>query len=70
MRQKTRLETTNASRDGDAAEAALAALTQAAGGEQNLMPLIIDCARARVSEGEMVVALQSVFGTYTEHPQF
>ncbi len=34
------------------------------------MPLIIDCARARVSEGEMVEALQGVFGTYTEHPQF
>jgi hypothetical protein len=34
------------------------------------MPLILDCARARVSEGEMVEALQSVFGTYTEHPQF
>jgi hypothetical protein len=34
------------------------------------MPAIIDAARARVSEGEMVAALQQVFGTYTEHPQF
>ena len=34
------------------------------------MPLIVAAARARVSEGEMVAALQEVFGTYTEHPQF
>ena len=42
----------------------------AAAGDANLMPAIIACARARVSEGEMVAALQEVFGTYTEHPQF
>ena len=34
------------------------------------MPPILDCARARVSEGEMVAALQQVFGTYTEPPVF
>ena len=34
------------------------------------MPAIIDAARVRASEGEIVAALQSVFGTYTEHPQF
>ena len=32
------------------------------------MPQIIAAARARASEGEMVAALQRVFGTYTEHP--
>ena len=69
-RQRARLEETKAGRGAAAADASLAALTQAARGDQNLMPLIIDCARARVSEGEMVEALQSVFGTYTEHPQF
>ena len=31
---------------------------------------LIAAARARVSEGEMVAALQEVFGTFTEHPQF
>jgi hypothetical protein len=31
---------------------------------------IIDCARVRCSEGEMVKALQSVFGSYTESPVF
>jgi methylmalonyl-CoA mutase N-terminal domain/subunit len=45
-------------------------LKTAAAGDQNLMPPIIECARARVSEGEMVAAMQEVFGTYTEHPQF
>ena len=37
---------------------------------ENLMPHFIAAARARASEGEMVAALQEVFGTYTEHPQF
>src|SRR5688572_6064681 len=70
VRQRARLEGTRAARDGAAAEAALAALVHAARGDQNLMPPILDCARARVSAGEMVEALQGVFGTYTEHPQF
>jgi methylmalonyl-CoA mutase N-terminal domain/subunit len=31
---------------------------------------LIDCARANTSEGEMIEALQQVFGTYTESPVF
>ena len=51
--------------------ATLAELKRAAAdGDENLMPCLIDCARARVTEGEMVAALQEVFGTYTEHPVF
>ncbi len=69
-RQRERLERTQAARNDEVVERSLVALTEAARGEANLMPLIVDCARARVSEGEMVEALQSVFGTYTEHPQF
>ena len=34
------------------------------------MPLLLDCARVLVSEGEIVEALQTVFGTYTESPVF
>ncbi len=34
------------------------------------MPRLIDCARARASEGELVAALQEVFGTFTERPAF
>jgi methylmalonyl-CoA mutase, N-terminal domain len=69
-RQRERLERTRSGRNDPRAERALADLTAQAASDSNLMPAIIECARARVSEGEMVAALQSVFGTYTEHPQF
>jgi methylmalonyl-CoA mutase N-terminal domain/subunit len=69
-RQKARLQATKAARDAARVEAALRELKAAAAGDGNLMPAIIECARARVSEGEMVAAMQEVFGTYTEHPQF
>jgi methylmalonyl-CoA mutase N-terminal domain/subunit len=57
-------------RDGRRAVAALDALKAAAAGDANLMPQLLECARARVSEGEMVEAMQSVFGTYTETPVY
>jgi hypothetical protein len=34
------------------------------------MEPIIAAARARTTEGEMIAALQEVFGTYTESPVF
>jgi methylmalonyl-CoA mutase N-terminal domain/subunit len=34
------------------------------------MDPMIECARASASEGEMVGALQEVFGSYTESPVF
>ena len=34
------------------------------------MPLLLDCARAHATEGEIVDALQDVWGTYTETPVF
>ena len=42
----------------------------AAQDDHNLMPNLLDCARVHASEGEIVEALQSVFGTYTESPVF
>jgi methylmalonyl-CoA mutase N-terminal domain/subunit len=69
-RQKERLARTMAARDDAAAEVTLVALRSAAATEQNLMPPLIACARARVSEGEMVKAMQQVFGTYTETPVY
>ncbi len=60
-----------AGRDAAAADRALQALERAARDpEQNLMPLLIEAARVDVTEGEMVQALQSVFGTYSETPAF
>jgi methylmalonyl-CoA mutase N-terminal domain/subunit len=34
------------------------------------MPLLIDCARVHATEGEIVGALQTVWGAYTETPVF
>jgi methylmalonyl-CoA mutase N-terminal domain/subunit len=70
-KQKGRLETTRERRDAGGVERALAELKQAAADpDRNLMPHFLNCARARASEGEMVTALQSVFGTYTETPVY
>ena len=34
------------------------------------MPFLLACARVQATEGEIVGALQQVFGTYTETPVF
>jgi methylmalonyl-CoA mutase N-terminal domain/subunit len=69
-KQRDRLAATRAARDGAAVEAALADLKRAAAGEGNLMPPIIEAARTQATEGEMIAAMQEVFGTYTESPVF
>ncbi len=69
-KQIDRLAATRARRDGVAVESALAELKQAAAGEANLMPPILAAARAHATEGEMIAAMQEVFGTYTESPVF
>ena len=58
-------------RDSGAVESALSALkATAAHDEQNLMPNLLECARVHATEGEIVGALQEIFGTYTETPVF
>jgi methylmalonyl-CoA mutase N-terminal domain/subunit len=69
-KQIDRLAATRARRDGAAVESALAELKRAAATEENLMPPIVAAARARATEGEMIAAMQEVFGTYTESPVF
>ena len=69
-KQGGRLEATRTRRDASAVEAALAELKRAAGTDENLMPHFLEAARARASEGEMIAALQEVFGTYSEQPVF
>ncbi|MDP2712202.1 MAG: methylmalonyl-CoA mutase family protein [Solirubrobacteraceae bacterium] len=70
-KQRGRLQAVRARRDGAAVERTLTALRAAAASPRvNLMPALLDCARARASEGEIVRALQDVFGTYTETPVF
>jgi methylmalonyl-CoA mutase, N-terminal domain len=69
-KQVDRLQATRARRDAAAVEAALAELRRAAAGDANLMTPILAAARARATEGEMIAAMQEVFGTYTESPVF
>ena len=69
-KQAGRLARTKERRDTAAVESSLGALKGAAGTNENLMPHFLEAARARASEGEMVAALQEVFGTYTEQPVF
>jgi methylmalonyl-CoA mutase, N-terminal domain len=69
--QVERVRELRARRDGAATRAALASLEQAARRpQQNLMPLLLEAARAQATEGEMVQTLQKVFGTYSESPVF
>ncbi len=70
-KQIGRLQATRAGRDAGEVERSLTALKDAAAAaDRNLMYPIIECARANVSEGEMIEALQQVFGSYTESPVF
>ncbi len=70
-RQRKRLDKTKSERDQGQVDAALARLREdAAKGNVNLMARLIEATRVRASEGEMILAMQDVFGTYTEHPQF
>ncbi len=69
-KQVDRVTAAKADRDTAAVESALGALREAAGREVNLMPLLLDAARAQVSEGEIVQALQQVWGDYREQPAF
>ena len=69
-RQRARLEATKSRRDAATVERTLAELKRAATAGENLMEPILATARARAGEGEIVAALQEVFGTYTEQPQF
>jgi len=69
-KQIDRVRAVRTRRDGEAADAALAELRDAAAAGRNLMEPLLDCARADASEGEIVESLQRVFGTYTETPVF
>jgi methylmalonyl-CoA mutase N-terminal domain/subunit len=53
-----------ASRDAAVAARALEAIDQAARGRGNLMPLILDAVRARVTLGEICDTLRTVFGVH------
>jgi methylmalonyl-CoA mutase N-terminal domain/subunit len=65
------VQRTRQGRDDEAAALALDRLKAAAAtDDQNLVPPLVDCARAYCTEGEIVGALREVFGSYTETPRF
>jgi methylmalonyl-CoA mutase N-terminal domain/subunit len=60
-----------AARDNEEAAGALDRLRAAAKTDgENLLPPLIECARAYCTEGEIVGALHEVFGEYLESPRF
>jgi methylmalonyl-CoA mutase N-terminal domain/subunit len=68
--QQERLAELRAKRDNAAAQRAIDALRRGAeDASVNTMPLLIDCARADCTLGEMCDALRPVFGEYQE-PEF
>ena len=65
-RQVERLAAFRAGRDGAATTAALERLAAAAAGDDNLMPLILDAARAEATLGEIADTLRRVFGEHDD----
>ena len=70
QQQIDRVTAVKAQRDSVAVQDVLTRLKDAAGTDTNLMPLLIEAARLTVSEGEIVHALQEVWGDYREVPVF
>jgi methylmalonyl-CoA mutase, N-terminal domain len=70
-KQVGRVAAVRGRRAGAEVEASLTALKEAAVRDDvNLMPHLLDCARVHATEGEIIAALQAVFGSYTETPVF
>ena len=69
-KQTARVASVRAGRDGARVEGTLADLREQAAQDVNLMPALLDCARAHCTEGEIVASLQQVWGKYTETPMF
>ena len=62
--QIERLRQLRSGRDNDAVRRALAALQDAASGNDNLMPLILSAVEAYATTGEICNTLRRVFGEY------
>jgi methylmalonyl-CoA mutase N-terminal domain/subunit len=70
-KQIDRVTAVKGRRDSAPVQQALVVLKEAAAREDvNLMPHLVDAARVHATEGEIIGALQEVFGSYTETPVF
>jgi methylmalonyl-CoA mutase N-terminal domain/subunit len=65
-RQVARMAEMRAARDAAAVERTLSALTGACGTDANVVPKILDCARAQCTLYEIRHAMEKVFGAYKE----
>ncbi len=70
LKQVERMRALRQSRDQGRVEETLAELRRSAEDGTNLMPRVLDCARAYVTVGEMCATLAEVFGVYEEQPVF
>ncbi|HZD38737.1 MAG TPA: methylmalonyl-CoA mutase family protein [Actinomycetes bacterium] len=68
--QRAELARRRAARDQMRVDRALDRLRRAATSDENLIPLLLEAARAEATEGEMVTTLKQVWGEYTEPPRF
>lgn len=68
--QKQRLRKLRKTRDRAAVEDALARLREAARGDGNLMPMLVQAGKTYATMGEITAALAEVFGRYEERPHF
>lgn len=64
--QRERLAELRRTRDDKLVKERLGALTRAAAGKENLIPYILDCARAYATLFEIRHAMEEVFGAYRE----
>ncbi|MBV8080043.1 MAG: methylmalonyl-CoA mutase, partial [Actinobacteria bacterium] len=69
-RQVERVRDLRAARNAAEVDRALSRLRTDAAGDVNLMPAIVDAARAYVTMGEMCDALREVWGVWRETPVF
>jgi methylmalonyl-CoA mutase N-terminal domain/subunit len=68
--QRAELAARRRARDDDAARAAVARMVEVARTEANLVPAMLDAARAEATLGEICDALRAEWGTYTEPARF
>ena len=69
-RQKDRLNAVRGRRDAAVVQASLERLSADAATDRNVMPALVECARAYATEGEICDALRAVWGVYRETPVF
>jgi len=65
-RAKARLDSVRSERDNELVKKSLDAITEAARGKDNLVPLILEGVRAYASVGEITGAMKKVFGEFAD----